>query len=214
MYWKWDILERRMMMKKKLKILAVDDDIVLLEQIEDILSPTYSVSLAICGEQALDYLKEGNTPDLILLDILMPDLDGCETLKKILEIESCKSTPVIFLTGVNSEESEVNCLKSGAHDYIKKPFSSQVLLARISLALRNVNRSFAGYELNETLLKEMGEPLNSSEKKVLKLMLNAYNNKEISHELNYSYDYVKKLASQIINKLELNNRSEIKKFRR
>lgn len=201
-------------MEKKLNILVVDDDILLLEQIEDILSPTYSVSLAICGEQALNYLEEENTPDLILLDILMPELDGCETLEKILKIESCKSTPVIFLTGVGSEESEANCLKNGAYDYIKKPFSSQVLLARISLALRNVNRSFHGYELNEKLLKEMGEPLNDSEKKVLRLMLNAYNNKEISHELNYSYDYVKKLASQIINKLELNNRSEIKKFRR
>lgn len=201
-------------MEQKLKILVVDDDILLLEQVEDILSPTYNVSLAICGEQALSYLKEGNTPDLILLDIMMPDLDGCETLKRILEIEACKSTPVIFLTGVGSEESEAKCLRNGALDYIKKPFSSQVLLARISLALRNVNHGFNGYELNEELLEEMGNPLNDLEKKVLKLMVNTYSNKEISNKLNYSYDYVKKIASLIINKLELNNRSEIKKFRR
>lgn len=201
-------------MKNKLRILVVDDDPILLEQAESVLSPTYDVSLAISGEQALEYLEDGNRPDLILLDILMPKMDGYETLKKIQKIKSCASIPIIFLTGILSAESEVKCLQSGALDYITKPFSSQVLLVRISLALKNVSRSFAGYELDEERLEEMGNPLNASEKKVLRLMVRAYNNKEIAKELNYSYDYVKKLSSQIVGKLQLKDRSEIKKFRK
>lgn len=192
----------------------MDDDPILLEQAESVLSPTYDVSLAISGEQALEYLEDGNRPDLILLDILMPKMDGYETLKKIQKIKSCASIPIIFLTGILSAESEVKCLQSGALDYITKPFSSQVLLVRISLALKNVSRSFAGYELDEERLEEMGNPLNASEKKVLRLMVRAYNNKEIAKELNYSYDYVKKLSSQIVGKLQLKDRSEIKKFRK
>lgn len=206
--------ERRIWMKNKLRILVVDDDPILLEQAESVLSPTYDVSLAISGEQALEYLEDGNRPDLILLDILMPKMDGYETLKKIQKIKSCASIPIIFLTGILSAESEVKCLQSGALDYITKPFSSQVLLVRISLALKNVSRSFAGYELDEERLEEMGNPLNASEKKVLRLMVRAYNNKEIAKELNYSYDYVKKLSSQIVGKLQLKDRSEIKKFRK
>ncbi|MDO5062411.1 MAG: response regulator [Peptostreptococcaceae bacterium] len=201
-------------MKNKLRILVVDDDPILLEQAESVLSPTYDVSLAISGEQALEYLEDGNRPDLILLDILMPKMDGYETLKKIQKIKNCASIPIIFLTGILSAESEVKCLQSGALDYITKPFSSQVLLVRISLALKNVSRSFAGYELDEERLEAMGDPLNASEKKVLRLMVRAYNNKEIAKELNYSYDYVKKLSSQIIGKLQLKDRSEIKKFRK
>lgn len=200
--------------KDKLKILVVDDDRVLLEQAETVLSPTYDVSLAISGEQALEYLGEGNRPNLILLDILMPNMDGYEVLEKIQEIPDCKEIPVIFLTGILSPESEVKCLESGALDYITKPFSIQVLLARISLALKNVNRAFAGYELNESKLKELDDPLSASEIKVLKLMVRSYNNKEIAKELNYSYEYVKKLASQILGKLGLKNRTEIKSFRK
>ncbi|MDO4711798.1 MAG: DNA-binding response regulator [Peptostreptococcaceae bacterium] len=202
------------MMKHKLKILVVDDDPILLEQTESLLSPTYDVSLAISGKLALDYLEEGNRPDLILLDILMPDPDGYETLARIQSISGCKEIPVIFLTGILSPEHEVKCLESGALDYITKPFSSAVLLARISLALKNMNRSFIGYELDESKIGDLREPLTASETKVLRLMVRAYNNKEIAKELNYSYDYVKKLASQVMGKLGIKNRSEIKKFRK
>lgn len=198
----------------KIKILVVDDDLILLEQVEDILSPTYDVGLAASGEQAVSFLREGELPQLILLDLLMPGMDGCKTLSEIRNIESCTEIPVIFLTGMISPEMEVRCLEKGAVDYITKPFSSQVLLARVSLALRNVNRFLSADEIDEAFLASVGDKLNRSEIKVLKLMVKAYSNKEIAAELNYSYDYVKKLASQILNKLQVESRSDLKKFRK
>lgn len=198
----------------KIKILVVDDDLILLEQVEDILSPTYDVGLAASGEQAVSFLREGELPQLILLDLLMPGMDGCKTLSEIRNIESCTEIPVIFLTGMISPEMEVRCLEKGAVDYITKPFSSQVLLARVSLALRNVNRFLSADEIDEVFLASVGDKLNRSEIKVLKLMVKAYSNKEIAAELNYSYDYVKKLASQILNKLQVESRSDLKKFRK
>ena len=204
-------------MKEKYNILVVDDDPIMLEQAESILTPKYKVSLAISGKQAIQYLDSidnlNNLPNLILLDILMPKMNGYETLSKIRKINKYKEIPVIFLTGVSSPEFEVRCLESGASDYIKKPFSPSVLLARISLALKNVIKMQTDYELNTALLAELTEELTKSELKVLTLMVRAYNNREISNELNYSYYYVKKLSSNILNKLGLKNRSEVKKYR-
>ncbi|MDO4772790.1 MAG: response regulator transcription factor [Bacillota bacterium] len=198
----------------KIKLLVIDDDLVLLEQVEGILRPTYEVSLAASGEQAVAFLKEGEAPHLILLDLLMPHMDGCQTLSEIRKIEACAEVPVIFLTGIISPDMEVRCLEKGAVDYITKPFSSQVLLARVSLALRNVNRFLSADEIDGAFLASVGDKLNRSEIKVLKLMVKAYSNKEIAAELNYSYDYVKKLASQVLNKLQVESRNDLKKFRK
>lgn len=201
-------------MKEKHQILIVDDDPILLEQAENILSPAYTVSMAISGKQAIEYLEEGNLPSLILLDLLMPCMDGHETLDRIRRIPRCKEIPVIFLTAVNSPEFEAKCLEEGASDYITKPFSPAVLLARISLSLENVRRFHSGYELDESRLTELSEPLTEAERKVLRLMVRAYSNREIAKELHYSYDYVKKLASQVLGKLNLENRREVKKYRK
>lgn len=203
-----------MIEQKKQHILVVDDDPVLLEQTENILTPIYNVSVSISGKQALEYLAEGNVPHLILMDYMMPEMDGYETLQHIRATPQCEAIPVIFLTGILTPEAEVKCLESGASDYITKPFSSNVLLARIALALKNADRFYSDYELDETKLVDLEEPLTETELKVLRLMVRAYSNREISKELHYSYDYVKKLASQILGKLNLHNRSEVKKYRR
>ena len=90
------------------------------------------VSTVTSGHALLDCMNENGTPDLILLDMKMSDMDGFETLKKLRELEGGKSEiPVIFLTAEEDEESETRALQLGAVDYIRKPFEPEVLVSRV-----------------------------------------------------------------------------------
>lgn len=188
-------------------ILVVDDDLTLLEQAEQILSENYIVSLANSGEQAIKYLKSGQEADLILLDILMPNMDGFQTLKAIQKLEGWMP-PVIFLTSVCGIDSEIKGLDIGAADYITKPFSPQVLLARLKARLNTRDR------LDYDKLRALPFPLTESEYKVAKLLARSYSNEEIAEDMHYALDTVKKLVSRVLEKLNIKNRKEIKLYLR
>ena len=187
-------------------ILVVDDDLALLEQAELILSKQYDVSLAVSGQKAIQYLEQGEQTDLILLDILMPDMDGYETLRAIRSIDSCRNIPVIYLTSLTDEESELQGLAIGAADYITKPFKPKILLARVNLRLKT------GYQLDGKKLAHLPEPLTDTELKVAKMLAQSYSNDEICQELHYALDTVKKLVSRILEKLDIKSRKEIKQY--
>ena len=106
-------------------ILIIDDDLMLLKTAEEILSDQYNVSVAKSGIQALNLLNKNIIPDLILLDIDMPQMDGYETLEEIKKIPRCELIPIIFLTGFSEMDYEVRGLKAGAVDYIVKPFAKE-----------------------------------------------------------------------------------------
>ena len=112
-------------------IVVVDDDVTNLKMAGHILSKNnMRVTALKSGQALLDYIKD-NTPDLILLDIMMPEMDGFETLRR-LRVEAHKSDiPVIFLTADETEESETKGLALGAMDFIKKPFVPDVLVLRV-----------------------------------------------------------------------------------
>ena len=188
-------------------ILVVDDDLTLLEQADQILSDNYLVSLANSGEQAIKYLKSGHEADLILLDILMPNMDGFQTLKAIQKLEGWMP-PVIFLTSVCGIDSEIKGLDIGAADYITKPFSPQVLLARLKARLNTRDR------LDYDKLRALPFPLTESEYKVAKLLARSYSNEEIAEDMHYALDTVKKLVSRVLEKLDIKNRKEIKLYLR
>lgn len=188
-------------------ILVVDDDLTLLEQAEQILSENYIVSLANSGEQAIKYLKSGQEANLILLDILMPNMDGYQTLKAIQKLEGWMP-PVIFLTSVCGIDSEIKGLDIGAADYITKPFSPQVLLARLKARLNTRDR------LDYDKLRALPFPLTESEYKVAKLLARSYSNEEIAEDMHYALDTVKKLVSRVLEKLDIKNRKEIKLYLR
>ena len=113
-------------------IVVVDDDKANLIQAGQILSAhNMRVSALRSGVALLDYVKE-NRPDLILLDIRMPEMDGFETLEKLREIiPPEEEIPVIFLTGNDDAESETKGLQLGAMDFIRKPFIADVLMLRV-----------------------------------------------------------------------------------
>ena len=126
-------------MEKK-HVLVVDDDLILLKTAEEILSEFYSVSVAKAGSQAIALLEKGVIPDLILLDIAMPGMDGYETLNEMKKIPAAGSVQIIFLTGFSDADYEVRGLKSGAVDYIVKPFSPSEVMARLRAVLRLISR--------------------------------------------------------------------------
>lgn len=112
-------------------ILVVDDDAANLRMASHILTAEgMRVSCLKSGEDALRFLQE-NRPDLILLDIHMPGMDGFETIAAVRSNEKTADIPVIFLTADDDSETETQGLKAGAMDFIKKPFVPQVLLLRV-----------------------------------------------------------------------------------
>lgn len=119
----------------KLKhILVIDDNVINLKFAEKTLRPYYKVSLLISGAQTLKFLSK-NKPDLILLDINMPDMDVYETIKIIKLNQNLENVPVIFLSALTYSESEVRGLELGAVDFINKPFVPQSMLSRVKMHL-------------------------------------------------------------------------------
>jgi len=117
------------------KILVVEDDISIHNVIKELLKKQHYITYdAYSGTEAL-LLLEKEKYDLILLDLMLPAVSGEEIIEKI------NDTPIIVLSAKISSEDKVNCLLSGANDYITKPFNSKELLARIEVQLRSKNKS-------------------------------------------------------------------------
>lgn len=117
------------------KILLVDDEADILEFLKYNLElEGYEITTALNGKEALEKLTE-NT-DLVVLDLMMPILDGFEVLERMKKDSRFKDIPVIFLTAKNGEISEIKALESGAVDYIQKPISPKKLLARVKTNLK------------------------------------------------------------------------------
>ena len=115
-------------------ILVVDDSKANLMLAKQALDEFYQVSLVTSGQMALRFLEK-RVPDLILLDINMPEMDGLETLRQIRANHDFNEIPVIFLTARTDPETEVECLKLGAADFIGKPFVPEVMRSRIARTL-------------------------------------------------------------------------------
>lgn len=111
-------------------ILAVDDTAIILTKISNTLRNDYEVVTVNSGVRALKYLEQ-EKPDLILLDIQMPQKDGIETLKEIRAMEDRTDIPVIMLTGVEDRDVVLESAKLGICDYILKPFNPDDLFKRI-----------------------------------------------------------------------------------
>lgn len=204
------------------KLLVVDDDIVFLKVMEEMLKEHYAVSLAKSGQQAVRFLEKSRWPDLILLDIAMPDMDGFETLLRLRAMNRDTTVPIIYLTGLGGTDSEAYGLRLGAVDYIRKPVAKDVLLARIAIQLSfarsrrqldilKKNQAEAGRFHPDGLL-QMEQLLTKTEFAVAMLVAQGYTNEEIGRTLSYSPAYVKKVVSRVLARLDIGKRSEVKRF--
>ena len=115
-------------------ILAVDDTPANLSLLTELLYGSYRVKVATNGAKALE-LATSNPPDLILLDVMMPGLNGYEVLERLRADPRLRDIPVIIISAVDQIESAIRCIKLGAEDYLQKPFNPTLLHARVSASL-------------------------------------------------------------------------------
>lgn len=119
----------------KKKILIIDDELSIRILLENFLKKNYDVVAKNDGMEGLKWMEEGNIPDLVVADIQMPNLDGYEFIKNVRASGYYKDIPLIMLSGIESSNEKVKCLKLGANDYIVKPFNPEELEIRIQLLL-------------------------------------------------------------------------------
>ena len=171
----------------------------------------YDVEVATDGIQALKILQKNNKFDLILLDVMMPNMDGWQTLKAIRNDNKLKHLSVIMLTAVNEESKQVSGLRAGADDYITKPFILPNLLARIEALLRRTKWQQEANQTTSDINIDIPvdiEPLTEREKEVLKLVAKGAKNDAIAKELFVKEYTVKAHLNNIFKKLKVKNRTQ------
>ena len=116
---------------EKPTILVVDDTPENIDVLAGILKTEYKVKAALNGEKAIKIAQGGNPPDLILLDIMMPEMDGYEVARELKKDPVSQGIPIIFVTAMNEIEDEKKGLELGAVDYLTKPISPSIVKARV-----------------------------------------------------------------------------------
>ena len=144
-------------------ILIVDDQPENLSILADLLEPYYRVKVADCGERALRAATTEPVPDLILLDVVMPDLDGYTVLSRLHAKVATKTIPVIFVTARDSAEDEERGLALGAVDYIVKPIRPLVVLARVRTHLENCRAQHWLTDQNKFLEAEVARRMHDND---------------------------------------------------
>ena len=169
----------------------------------------YEVTVANDGLEALKILMN-KTFDLILLDVMMPNMDGWDTLKAIRNNKKTQYIPVIMITAVSEDQKVVSGLKIGADDYIVKPFILPNLLARVEAVLRRSKwQQEAQPKAEKTLNKDVNiDALTPKEKEVLALVAKGASNQEIADKLFVRDVTVKTHLNSIFKKLKVTNRTQ------
>ena len=191
------------------KILIIDDSPKYLADALPLYG--YEVDVATDGMQGVKKLTAENSDfDMILLDVMMPNMDGWETLKAIRSNKKFENIPIIMITALNEEQKEISGLKFGADDYVVKPFILPNLLARIEALLRRSNwRKEKNSNVDLKFLQEGEiEPLTSREKEILKMVSQGASNNDIAEKLFVREVTVKTHLNSIFKKLKVKNRTQ------
>jgi DNA-binding NarL/FixJ family response regulator len=193
------------------KILLIDDNPKYLRDVLPMYG--YEVVVATDGLQGLKILSNRDqSVDLVVLDIMMPNMDGWEVLKNIRKDPFYEDIPVIMLTAIDSEQKQVSGLKFGADDYIAQPFALPNVLARLEALLRRSKWRDKKKQSNSMNLPFTSEdpivPLTPREKDVLKLVAEGANNQEIAERLVVREVTVKTHLNSIFKKLNVSNRTQ------
>lgn len=188
-------------------ILLIDDNPKLLKDVLPMYG--YHTDTATDGLLGIEYLEEHyEKTDLVLLDIMMPKMDGWETLRKIRESKNYSTIPVIMLTAVDEDYKQISGLKTGADDYIVKPYVLPNLLARIEALIRRSNWNGHKKE-NMPVSKETMENisrLTQRELEILKMISKGASNADIAEKLFVKEVTIKTHLNNIYKKLNVENR--------
>ncbi len=177
------------------RILVIDDEPFFLNLLSQSLSQDFQVSLAKNGLQGLSRTLGAGRPDLILLDVVMPEMDGYETCRRLKENAATHDIPVIFLTAKHDVEDELQGFQLGAVDYIAKPISVPILLTRIKTQLALAQQKIA----LEHLVQERTVELERTKDAIIYSMgeMAEARDKETGNHLLRTREYVKQLAREL-----------------
>lgn len=190
------------------KVLVIDDNPKFLEDSLPLYG--YEVEVVTDGLKAMKLLSKKNDFDIVLLDVMMPNMNGWDVLKEIRENENTRLLPIIMTTAISEEQKIVKGLKMGADDYIVKPFVLSTLLARIEAVIRR-----SGWNKNDSSqidikkVKSVNNEITPKESVVLELLTKGLNNKEIANELNITEVTVKTHLRNIYKKFNVNSRTQL-----
>lgn len=177
------------------RILVVDDIPANIKVLNDLLRSHFSISVATNGHDALDLADSENKPDLILLDIMMPGMDGYEVIKRLKDNPNTKQIPVLFVTAKEDVQDEKQGLAMGAVDYIRKPINPSIVKARV-----NAHMSLHLYqERLEDLVNQRTQQLKNGYIDTIRRLTLAseYKDEDTGAHINRISYYAKELSQQM-----------------
>lgn len=197
------------------RLLLIDDDPNLILLVKDYLEfRGYEVVTAENGREALEVL-ENDIPDLIICDVMMPEMDGYTFVKHVREEPRTNWIPVLFLSAKGQSQDKVKGLNTGADVYMVKPFEPEELVAQVESSLKHTSRllqhSVKGDE-GSRIQVPFDVQLTPTELKVVQHVARGLANREIAEELNVSQRTVESHVSNMLGKTGLHNRTELARW--
>jgi DNA-binding NarL/FixJ family response regulator len=198
------------------RLLLIDDDPNLILLVKDYLEfRGYEVVTAENGREALDIL-EREVPDMIICDVMMPEMDGYSFVKHVREEQRTSWIPVLFLSAKGQSQDRVKGLNTGADVYMVKPFEPEELVAQVESSLKQASRLIQhrgqGGDSETQIQVRPGVELTPTETKVVQLVARGMSNREISDVMNVSQRTIESHVSNMLGKTGLHNRTELARW--
>jgi DNA-binding NarL/FixJ family response regulator len=198
------------------RLLLIDDDPNLILLVKDYLEfRGYEVMTAENGREALEVL-ERDIPDMIICDVMMPEMDGYSLVNHVREDPRTSWIPVLFLSAKGQSQDRVKGLNTGADVYMVKPFEPEELVAQVEAALKQAariaERPSKGMENGPKIQVPFDVELTPTELRVVQFVARGMANREIADELNVSQRTIESHVSNMLGKTGLHNRTELARW--
>ncbi len=198
------------------RLLLIDDDPNLILLVKDYLEfRGYEVITAEHGQQALDVLQK-DTPDMIICDVMMPQMDGYSLVEHVRKDPRTSWIPVLFLSAKGQSQDRVKGLNTGADVYMVKPFEPEELVAQVESSLKQasrlIQRQDKGLDNSPKIQVPFDVELTPTELRVVQFVARGMANREIAEELNVSQRTIESHVSNMLGKTGLHNRTELARW--
>ncbi|WP_088890592.1 response regulator transcription factor [Leptolyngbya ohadii] len=198
------------------RLLLIDDDPNLILLVKDYLEfRGYEVITAENGQEALDILEK-ETPDMIICDVMMPQMDGYALVEQVRKNPRTSWIPVLFLSAKGQSQDRVKGLNIGADVYMVKPFEPEELVAQVEASLKHNSRLMQRQDKGSDAAPKIQVPfdveLTPTELRVVQFVARGMANREIAEELNVSQRTIESHVSNMLGKTGLHNRTELARW--
>lgn len=211
----WHSMKETSVREQK-RLLLIDDDPNLILLVKDYLEfRGYEVITAENGREALEILEQ-KAPDMIICDVMMPEMDGYAFVKHVRENPKTNSIPVLFLSAKGQSSDRVKGLNTGADVYMVKPFEPEELVAQVEASLKQASRLSEHQKKTADSGHKIQVPFNveltPTELKVVQLVARGLANREVAEIMNVSQRTIESHVSNMLGKTSLHNRTELARW--